>query len=73
MGQNATARSTTPPPPIRISDRVHFLTKGQYRTKSGFVIRFSKNNEGIFAIDCYGNEIARAPENLRVKIIQYVE
>ena len=81
-----TSRSTerTPTPPkipittpvdrdgteIRVGIRVHFLTTGRFDSTHGTVTRFSRHNERVFATDQNGNEIARAPHNLRVSVIQ---
>jgi len=46
--------------------RVTFLTSGKNKSKGGFVVRFSKNQERVFVVDLYGHEIARAPRNVRI-------
>ena len=51
---------------IEIGDTVTFLTRGRYSSTSGIVTRFSRNGERVFARDNSGNEIARAPRNVRV-------
>ena len=52
--------------PIRIGDRVRFLTKGAYSSTEGIVNRFSRNFVRVFALDSDGFEIPRAPKNVRV-------
>ena len=51
---------------IRIGDRVLFLTKGVYSSTEGIVNRFSRNSVKVFALDCEGVEVPRAPRNVRV-------
>ena len=51
---------------IHVGDRIYFLTRGKYKSIEGIVNRFSKNQERVFAIDSDGNEIPRAPRNVRV-------
>ena len=51
---------------IRIGHRVRFLTKGVYPSTEGVVNRFSRNSAQVFALDCEGIEVPRAPKNVRV-------
>ena len=51
---------------INIFDQVTFLTRGRFRSTQGVVTRFSKNLERVYARDGNGNEIPRAPRNVRV-------
>ena len=51
---------------IHIGATVQFLTRGKFKSKSGVVVRFSRNCERVFSRDSERNEIARAPYNLRV-------
>ena len=51
---------------ICIGDRVLFLTKGVYSSTEGIVNRFSQNFVKVFALDCDGFEVPRAPRNVRV-------
>ena len=51
---------------ICIGDRIRFLTKGKFNSTEGVVSRFSKLNERVFAIDSDGQEIPRAPRNVRL-------
>ena len=51
---------------IKVGSKVKFLTKGRFSTTGGIVTRFSRRNERVFTRDCNGNEISRAPHNLRV-------
>ena len=53
-----------------IGDRVTFLTKGRFKSKEGIVSLFSRNEERVFAIDHSGNEIPRAPHNIRVNHVE---
>ena len=55
---------------VYIGDRVTFLTKRRLKSKEGIVSRFSRNEERVFAIDHSGNEIPRAPHNLRVNHVE---
>ena len=51
---------------INNGDKVVFLTKGKFRSTEGIVSRFSKNKERVFAVDIDGEEIPRAPRNVRI-------
>ena len=52
--------------PINVGARVTFLTRGRFRSTEGTVTRFSRNSERFFAQDDNGNEIPRAPRNVRI-------
>ena len=52
--------------PINVGARVTFLTRGRFRSREGTVTRFSRNSERVFAQDDNGNEIPRAPHNVRI-------
>ena len=52
--------------PIKIGDRVIFLTKGKFKSTSGTVTRFSRNKERVYATDSNKKEISRAPRNVRI-------
>ena len=68
--QNETAPTDRDGTSIVIEARVVFLTSGCYRSTHGTVTRISRNNERIFLVDNNGVEIAQAPRNLRVSVIQ---
>ena len=51
---------------ICIGDTILFLTKGRFKSTEGIINRFSKGNERVFAIDSDGQEIPRAPRNVRL-------
>ena len=51
---------------ITIGDRVTFLTKGKFKSTEGTITKFSKLNERVFATDSNGQEIPRAPRNVRI-------
>ena len=51
---------------IHIGAAVQFLTRDKFKSKSGGVVRFSRNCERVFSRDSERNEIARVPNNLRV-------
>ena len=57
--------------PIHVGDRVAFLTKGRFASTHGIVTRFSKRNQRGFAEDSNGNEIPRAPRNVRFSVLQH--
>ena len=58
--------------PIHVGDRVAFLTKGRFASTHGIITRFSKRNQRVFAEDSNGNEIPRAPRNVRFSVLQHV-
>jgi len=51
---------------ITIGDQVTFLTKGKFKSTEGTVTRFSRLNKRVFATDSDGQEIPRAPSNVRI-------
>ena len=55
---------------IRIGYTVSFLTRGRFSSTTGVVTRFSRNGGRVFSQDPEGNEVARAPRNLRVLGVQ---
>ena len=51
---------------IYIGDKVKFLSKGRYKSKTGIVYKISKTGERITSRDPSGNSITRHPRNLEV-------
>ena len=43
-----------------------FLTKGRFKSTHGAVTKFSHNFSRVFAVDSSGNEVPRAPKNVRI-------
>jgi hypothetical protein len=50
--------------PIRVGNKVTFLTKGKYNSTQGIVTKVNKAR--ITAKDSRGNYISRAPNNVRI-------
>ena len=51
---------------ILIGDRVIFLTRGLYSSRSGTIYKISSNGERVTSRDDRNRSISRAPHNVRV-------
>ena len=52
---------------ILIGDRVLFLTRGLYSSRTGIVYKISQNGERVTSRDERDRSISRAPYNLRIQ------